>query len=297
MDELDFYRQHSPLTDPGRHRDLIGAAPSDLVAMCELIQDAICHRDETKWRFGFELPEPRRAEGDTRWTHAILDRLGDLRHRPPAQRFAGTCRDFCVLACSMLREAGIPARMRAGFAGYFQPGFFVDHWVVEFWHETGQWRLLDAQVAGDRGDYGVAIDPLDVPRDAFLVGGQAWQECRTGRRDPDDFGVVRGQIVGMWEVQGNVIRDLAALNRLETLPWDNWGLIPKHYDQLDAEEVGLLDRAAAVSAAGGPVPDAIELYRSDERLQVPADLIGRPATAHGRDEPATSEARSEPATS
>jgi transglutaminase superfamily protein len=277
MDELVFYRRHSALTDPGRHRQLVAGVPGDLRAMCELIQGAVCHRDETSWRFGFALPEQRRAEADTRFAAAILDHLGDFRPRPPDQRFAGTCRDFSVLACSMLREAGVPARMRAGFAGYFQPGFFGDHWVVEFWDGTGAWRLLDAQVAGDHGDYGVDIDPLNVPRDAFLVGGQAWQDCRTGRRNPDDFGVVRGEIAGMWEIQGNVIRDLASLNRLEMLPWDNWGLITKHYEQLNAEEVGVLDRAAAISAAGGPVEDAIEFYWSDERLQVPASAAAAAA--------------------
>jgi hypothetical protein len=55
------------------------------------------------------------------------------------------------------------------------------------------------------------------------------------------------------EVQSNVIRDLANLNRVETLPWDNWGLIPVHYDQLDPGDIELLDDIAAISAAGGPL--------------------------------------------
>lgn len=33
------------------------------------------------------------------------------------------------------------------------------------------------------------IDPLDVPHDRFLTGGQAWQLCRTGQVDPEDFGI------------------------------------------------------------------------------------------------------------
>jgi hypothetical protein len=46
------------------------------------------------------------------------------------------------------------------------------------------------------------------------------------------------------EIQGNVVRDLANLNRIETLPWDNWGLIPTHYDRL-SPPTGLLDGVAA----------------------------------------------------
>ena len=139
MDELEFYRQHSPLTDPGRHRDLIaGTAPSDLVAMCELIQDAVCHRDETKWRFGFDLPEPRRDEANTRY---LRDRRSARQLRSAGRRSSGSPAPAGTSACSPVRCCARPAfaaRMRAGFAGYFQPGFFVDHWVVELWHESGQ---------------------------------------------------------------------------------------------------------------------------------------------------------------
>jgi hypothetical protein len=111
-----------------------------------------------------------------------------------------------------------------------------------------------------------------VPRDAFLVGGQAWQECRTGRRELDRIGTTAAGLTGMWEVQGNVVRDLAALNRVETLPWDEWGLIPVHYDQLNPADVDLLDTVAVVSAAGGPLSRAVDAYRSDPRLPVPAAL-------------------------
>lgn len=62
-----------------------------------------------------------------------------------------------------------------------------------------------------------------------------------------------------------------SLNRVETLPWDCWGLIPVHYDDLDAADIDLLDRVAAVSAAGGPLHEAIESYGADPRLPAPAD--------------------------
>ena len=272
-EELDYYRRHSRLTDPGAERHLFSGLPADVAAMAKVVGGVLVHRDHT-WRFGFALPDERRDEANTRHVRAILGHLGTLDERRPQDRFAGTCRDFTVLLCAMLREAGVPARARAGFAGYFTGGFFDDHWVVEVWADGRGWRLVDAQVASaPEGTYGVVdVDPLDVPRDAFLVGGQAWQQCRAGRRDLDRIGTSAGGLTGMWEVQGNVLRDLASLNRVETLPWDSWGLIPTHYDHLEPADVGLLDQVATVSAAGGPLEDVLDAYRGDPRLAVPAEL-------------------------
>lgn len=89
------------------------------------------------------------------------------------------------------------------------------------------------------------------------MAGQAWRDCRAGRRDAGQIGIYAAGLTGMWEIQGNVVRDLANLNRVETLPFDSWGLIPVHYDQLPPEDVELLDRVAAVSEDGGPAPSSV----------------------------------------
>jgi Transglutaminase-like superfamily len=274
MDELEYYRTHSAATDPGAHRDLLDGQPADPATLAKLVGGLVVHRDWA-WRFGFTLPEHRRDEANTRTVSAMLDHLGSLQERPPDQRLAGTCRDFTVLLVSLLRTAGVLARARAGFAGYFTEGFYDDHWVVETWSPSAGWHLVDAQVASaPPGTYNTSpdLDPLDVPRDAFLVGGQAWRDCRTATRTPSTFGVASAGLTGMWEIQGNVVRDLAALNRVETLPWDTWGLIPVHYDDLPAADLELLDRLAAVSAAGGPVPVSEAAYCSDPRIAAPPDL-------------------------
>ncbi len=235
MEELAYYVQHSPLTDPGTMGHLFSGLPPDAAALARVIGGVLVHRDCTQ-RFGFAIPEDRRDEANTRHVEAILAYLGTLDERRPEERFAGTCRDFAVLLCAMLRAAGVPARARAGFAGYFADGFFDDHWVVEVWGGERGWHLIDAQVASvPAGIYTDAeLDPLDVPRDAFLVA---------------------------------------------TLPWDQWGLIPVHYDELESADVDLLDRVAAVSAAGGPLRQAAEVYRVDPRLPAPAALSA-PAGSH-----------------
>ena len=72
---------------------------------------------------------------------------------------------------------------------------------------------------------------LDVPRDQFLVAGDAWQLCRAGKADPMDFGIL--DLFGWWMIAGNVVRDLAALNNREMLPWDCWGPMPRPDEQPD----------------------------------------------------------------
>jgi hypothetical protein len=268
---MDFYR---------RAAFSFSDLPADIPSLARVIGGVMVHRDCTT-AFGFELPPARRDEANTRDLSAILTHLSStmsdppaevspLAPRPPAERFAGTCRDFAVLLVAMLRAQGRPARARAGFAGYFAEGWYDDHWVAEVWQDES-WRLIDAQLlSADPGTYTkLEIDATNVPRDAFLVGGQAWLECRTSRRDPSRLGVHSAGLSGMWEIQGNVIRDLAALNRDETLPWDNWGLIPTHYDKLPAEDVALLDKLAEVSAAGGPLSKVQEAYHSDPRIPWP----------------------------
>jgi hypothetical protein len=54
--------------------------------------------------------------------------------------------------------------------------------------------------------------------------------CRRGLADPLSFGVDGfPDNFGIGEIRGNLIRDLAALNKVETLPWDEWGRIAAFY--------------------------------------------------------------------
>lgn len=61
------------------------------------------------------------------------------------------------------------------------------------------------------------FDILDVPRDRFLCAGEAWFSCRSGA-DPAKFGIDHTGVRGLWFVAGDLIRDVAALNKAEMLP-------------------------------------------------------------------------------
>jgi hypothetical protein len=192
--------------------------------------------------------------------------------RKPERRMPAVCRHFTVMLCAILRAHGIPARARCGFGAYFNPPRFEDHWVAEYWNAAqSRWVLVDAQLdAALRDAIKPDFDPLDVPRDRFIIAGDAWQMCRSGRADADLFGLTYVGLRGMWFIAGNVIRDLAALNGVPMLPWDVWGMMPKDDAGFTDEGKALLDKVAALTLAGDDAFEELRAcYRSDERLRVP----------------------------
>ncbi len=100
--------------------------------------------------------------------------------RPLELKTVGNCRDHTLLLVSMLCSQGVSTRARCGFGTYFLPGHFEDHWVTEYWNESEKrWIPVDAQLhAFQRGVLNISFDPLDVPRDCFIVEGATYAERR-----------------------------------------------------------------------------------------------------------------------
>jgi hypothetical protein len=254
--------------------------PSDVEVLCRIVQGLVLN---FHWAaaYGVTLSEERRRDAQARSLTAIIARIIELdarplqEARPPEARFAGTCRDFTLLLCSMLRAHGVPARARCGFAAYFTPGQFEDHWVCEYWSTArGGWVRVDAQLdAVQREALRLTFDPLDTPSDQFLVAGRAWDTCRSGAGDPQRFGIL--DMRGLWFIRGNVVRDLAALNRMELLPWDGWGLLLQlGRDEFRATDLALVDRVAALTQRGDENFEELRaLYESDTTLRVPERVM------------------------
>jgi hypothetical protein len=263
---LRYYASHGPLTDPGPSGAALAGLPGDLPALTRVVQGLVYHYFADEAIFGWRPPKDRVTEIDTRHAAAMLARLTALdprpldEPRPPERRLVGCCRDFTVLLCAMARHHGIPVRARVGFARYFIPGFHVDHQIAEWWDTAaGRWRLVDPQL-GERhvAHYRLGFDPFDVPRDQFLVGGRAWQLCRAGQADPETFGLSPElpEPRGMRYVRAHVIQDLAALNKLELLLWDVWGLMLAEA----SAELSLVDEVAERTQAADGFADTRRLY-------------------------------------
>jgi hypothetical protein len=271
----EYYKSYGPMTAVGTHAAHFSALPREVAALCEVVQGVLIHRDLAP-TYGVIFSDEQQREAQIRPVAEMLARIRALDGQPltvarePSRRMVGVCRHFSVMLCAMLREQGIPARARCGFGAYFTPGKFEDHWVSEYW-DAGQarWILVDAQLdALQRTAFHVNFDPLDVPRDRFIIAGDAWQMCRAGRTEPNRFGF--SDMRGLWFIAGNVLRDLASLNRMEMLPRDVWGLMPRDDAGLLDERKALLDRVAALTLAGDDAFSEVRaIYQSDDRLRVP----------------------------
>lgn len=276
MNEFSFCATQGAISRPGAHADLFDALPADIGELCAVVQGVTIHSFWAE-RYGVTLAAERGAEVQLRTMEKRLARTLELDPRPltvprPLElKTVGNCRDHTLLLVSILRGQGVPARARCGFGTYFLPGHFEDHWVAEYWNESEKrWILVDAQLdAFQRGVLNVSFDPLDVPRDRFVVGGAAWRMCRAGAADPNVFGIF--DMRGMGFVGSNLVRDAAALNKVELLPWDCWGMMLKR--ETDDSDLALLDHLAELTEAHVPDFGAVrELYESDPRLKAGATI-------------------------
>jgi len=275
----EYYREYGPMTAPGAHAAEFNKLPKDLAKLCEVIQGVVIHRDIAPFLYNLNLSKEQRDEANIRPLAQMLTRIHALDPRPlnsartPDLRLKGICWHFSEMLAGMLQTQGIPARARCGFGAYFNDGKFEDHWVCEYWNAAEKrWILVDAQLdALQKKQFKPDFDTLDVPRDQFVIAGDAWQICRAGRADPKDFGLsMIPDLHGMWFIAGNVVRDLASLNRAPMLPWDLWGLMEMKDDALTDEKKNLLDRVAQLTLAGDEAfPQLRKIYESDEQLRVP----------------------------
>jgi Transglutaminase-like superfamily len=280
MSTLDYYRQTAVMTEPGAYGSLFADLPHGIAALAPVAQGLVIHEHLTG-QYGVTLTDERRATVHVRPVAEMLERITAEDGRPltaaraPAGRLAGDCRHFTVLTVAMLRAQGTPARARCGFGGYFGSGWFEDHWVCEYWDRAAQrWTLADAQIDDVQLKlFDVDFDLMDVPRDRFLVAGDAWRLCRDGDADPARFGLSAMNEAGDWWIAANLIRDVAALRNMEMLPWDCWGAMPRPGEQIDGEMLALFDRLAELTRdPDAGFADLAAAYAADERLRVPATV-------------------------
>ncbi|PAZ12061.1 transglutaminase-like protein [Streptomyces sp. SA15] len=287
-DTAAFYATQSAFSDPGELAPLYADLPDDPAQLAVVARDLMIHRGEGQ-QFHHTHPQDRlHNDAETRYIDDILriivgrDDAPLTRRREVGDRFVGVCRDFSLLHCSFLRHAGIPARIRSGFADYFgNNGFHCDHVVTEYWDaERGAWLLADAQLADPLvTDYWkVDFDPMDVPRDRFLVAGEAWRAIRERGADPETFGLhppAEGPFWGERFVAGNVRLDLAALNKVETLLWDVWGEGEGEGEERTLPDPSreLYDRVALVIGDDVPFDTARELFAGNDTLRTPKTVL------------------------
>jgi hypothetical protein len=280
--DLPFFETQSRMSSAGRHAPLFENLPEPMGDLVRIIQHLVVYDVVAPDFYGLELPKQRLEEIHIRSVEALLDRILELDDRPLAaarpveKRVIGRCHHFMLLLIAILRSRRIPARARCGFGGYFDPPSFEDHWVCEYWDTARQrWVLVDTQFDEVwREKLKIEHDILDVPRDRFLVAADAWTRCRAGKADPDRFGIGFVHMHGLWYIAGNLVRDLAALNKIEALPWDVWGAQPEQDAKLDAKQLAYFDQLAALTTDSDRSFDELrKSYATDRHLSVPATVF------------------------
>lgn len=272
--EIARYRAHTAYSDPGAFRERLTpilASGDDVASVGGIVRNLLYHYRAD----GIEVPDDRRGDIDSRWAASILG-LDALRHPAPvdvprakADRVAGCCRDYTLLTVAALREQGIPARGRVGFAGYLGEGFHYDHVIVERW-DGSRWVRSDAQLEPSW----FAFDTCDLPRDGlagFATAAEVWGAIRRGEVDPRAFGVFpESPVSGLAFVFDYVIRDVAHLNGDELLLWDVWGGMRFGGEVTEADATWMDELARLVDAvdAGrvGAPAELVARYASDPRL-------------------------------
>lgn len=276
---LAYYATPGAFTDLAPHAERVRDLPESVADLCRVVQGLIVH-PFFAGLYGLSPQQLRQDDLAVRPATALVDRLLQRDPRPlteprtPEHRFVGNCRHFTVLLCAFLRAQGVAARARCGFAAYFKPSWFEDHWVAEIWDELGQtWRLVDAQLDPVQcATVRVPFDPLDVPRTQYLVGGEAWRRCRAGAADPERFGIF--DLRGQWFVLQHLLRDFAAGAKHELLTWDGWGLMTDRDRHTEPAVLALLDRVAELTAGGlAGHAEMLELYHAEASLRVPRVII------------------------
>jgi hypothetical protein len=282
---LDFYRTPAAMSELP-DRPALAHVPDDLDALRAVVPGLLLHRD---WAPAYRVTGDaiRIDEQNLRSTAEVLDRAFEISDAPvterrePVDRVLCICRHFTLLHTALLRSKGVPARVRCGFSNYFDRSKWYDHWITERWSGE-RWVRDDPQIDELQAKVtNLDFDPYDQPPGQFLTGSEAWMTTRAGDVDPELFG-----IMNMWGfpfIAGNVISDLACLNKVELLPWDSWGMMTGPFEPVADDAAKVLDDVAPLVLDDNF--DAIrDRYESDERLRVPANILtfvnGSPQPVH-----------------
>jgi hypothetical protein len=258
--ELAFYREQSVFTDPKSNSHLYSDLPQDVQGLASVVQGLLLqpYKLVIKW---YEV-NPDDVDCDDvfgiRKGEEFLDRIHRMNSdslvipRPPSKRLGVICRNFAVLHVSMLRNAGIPARERVGFAGYLDDPkrTWWEHRITQFWNEKEKrWILGDAMMDDiQKKARKIEFNTLDIRQEnSFLLAGEVWSGCRSGKLEPMRFGDSETDL-GMPPIRYALLHDFAALNKFELLGNDDWGeLIRKKESDLTKYDLELLDKIARVT--------------------------------------------------
>lgn len=282
MEEIGYYSSHSLNTDAGKYKKILKNLPNNIEELLSIVHGLIVHLRNTRDLYQFKPKLKEIQEVNSRYMDRILKIILEKdpsplwKKRVPRKRFFGSCYDFSLTLCSILRNKKIPARLRYGYANYFEKGKFWDHIVCEYWSkEKNRWAMVDPEIGKEeRETYDIPpdLDNTDIKHGQFETAGHAWRLCLEKRADPNLFGPLHiGS--GLPFIRGSLLLDFVSLNKVELLPWDVHPLLnPLIFRKrvLTKKENNLIDLLAELTEKANKevFPKIRSLYETERSLKI-----------------------------
>jgi len=265
---LEFYKQYSSFTDPGKYAFVYENLPDSLPELCSLIKSQFIHPYA-------ELPEYREQIPEERWDESFryptvesvlegllsYDSRGLVKDRKPQDRLVLGCRDYAILLASIVKYRGIPARVRCGHATYIIPGFHASHTICEVWNENDKrWMLVDP-----------GMNMVDFGRDKFDFSNDVWLQMQKKEIDPNLYGIP-GQYSGLVSILAKVNTDLASILGTEYPIYQYAPILEYAFktNQLPAEQNEILNRISELmkSLDAKNLLKLQEIYNNTPQIQI-----------------------------
>ncbi len=266
---LNFYRQYSSFTDPGKFKYLYENLPDSLPELCSLIRSQFIHPYAELPKYREQIPKERWNESFKYSTvQTILEGLvtynasGLIKDRKPEERLILGCRENAVLLASILKYRGIPARVRTGHVTYLRPGFHLSHTICEVWNDhENRWMLVDPSMV-----------KIDFSREEFDFSHELWLKLQNKEIDPGPYGFP-GRYSGFVSIVGKVCPDLASILGTE-YPVHHYAPILdyafENNDQLTDEHIEILNRISELmkSLDADNLLKLQDIYNSTPQIQI-----------------------------
>lgn len=274
------------MTDPGAYAASLDSMPKDIRLIKSLLDGLILHFWDGSNLYDYQIPFKRLFDIETRYVSIMLKKILDLDpasltvERSLENKIVGSCRDYSTLFCSILRRMGIPARTRVAFSTYHYTTHYHDTVILEYWDVVkNKWCLVDTRTNESlmkKFNLTINFDLFDVPRDKLVVAGLAWQMVRDNKACAEMFcGGDCKKNKGLWYVRDRLVQDFAAINSMEMLLWDAWGLMLTDQNiEKNPKQLYKLDKIAKMTIDPDLYYNSIRhQFAYDVDLKVPDQII------------------------
>jgi len=260
------YLSFGMFTCPGLYGDILkNDLPDNIKEIGLLVRKNFVHRKTLKagnigtnadLRFGdmTKVPWWSQPEDDVLQTSGAMltelyrrDYRGFTYNRRPQDKLILTCRYVSIMVASILKSKGIPCRVRAGHATYFNMGSLgnisTDHWINQYWDEIeNRWVTID--VDGSLSLKDNSFDPYNIPDNTFDYAADVWLSVRAGKIEENHF-YNAGGFWGLNTVLWSLIYDFHSLMNSEIIYSHviAFGL-PNKFEKLTDEDLCKIDELA-----------------------------------------------------